>query len=382
MKILGRNFVFGRDHRRSAEARRARARARASATASTCSARRRKTFEDAERYAEAYRWRARPHRQGSEGRLSQVSPGISVKLTALHPRYEWSHADEAVAAVLPVVRELALKASQGRRPFHHRRRGSRPARAADGRVRGAARRRRAVRQRLGRVRDRDPGLSEARRAAVRLGRRGGAGARPQADGPAGQGRLLGHRDQGRAGRRAARLSGVHPQGRDRRLLSRLRQEAARGRATSSIPAFAHPQRQHDRRRSRRWPKDSRSSSSACTAWARSCTRSWPSSRRRSATSATPVRIYAPVGSHKELLAYLVRRLLENGANSQLRQPHRRRAGVARRAGPRSGRRARGARAQAQSEDRPSARDLRRRRGATAPASICPTRWCASRCSSG
>ena len=29
----------------------------------------------------------------------------------------------------------------------------------------------------------------------------------------------------------------------------------------------------------------------------------------------PVRIYAPVGSHEELLAYLVRRLLENGANS-------------------------------------------------------------------
>ena len=29
----------------------------------------------------------------------------------------------------------------------------------------------------------------------------------------------------------------------------------------------------------------------------------------------PVRVYAPVGAHKELLAYLVRRLLENGANS-------------------------------------------------------------------
>ncbi|MEE8534984.1 MAG: bifunctional proline dehydrogenase/L-glutamate gamma-semialdehyde dehydrogenase PutA, partial [Kiloniellales bacterium] len=29
----------------------------------------------------------------------------------------------------------------------------------------------------------------------------------------------------------------------------------------------------------------------------------------------PVRIYAPVGSHEELLAYLVRRLLENGANT-------------------------------------------------------------------
>ena len=30
---------------------------------------------------------------------------------------------------------------------------------------------------------------------------------------------------------------------------------------------------------------------------------------------TPVRIYAPVGDHRDLLAYLVRRLLENGANS-------------------------------------------------------------------
>src|SRR5215216_7424270 len=29
----------------------------------------------------------------------------------------------------------------------------------------------------------------------------------------------------------------------------------------------------------------------------------------------PSRIYAPVGSHEDLLAYLVRRLLENGANT-------------------------------------------------------------------
>ena len=33
------------------------------------------------------------------------------------------------------------------------------------------------------------------------------------------------------------------------------------------------------------------------------------------STAAPVRIYAPVGQHKDLLAYLVRRLLENGANS-------------------------------------------------------------------
>ena len=32
----------------------------------------------------------------------------------------------------------------------------------------------------------------------------------------------------------------------------------------------------------------------------------------------PVRVYAPVGGHEDLLPYLVRRLLENGANTSLR----------------------------------------------------------------
>ena len=51
-------------------------------------------------------------------------------------------------------------------------------------------------------------------------------------------------------------------------------------------------------------------SSACTAWAR---RSMRSLRKDHPEIAC--RIYAPVGSHRDLLAYLVRRLLENGANS-------------------------------------------------------------------
>ena len=37
--------------------------------------------------------------------------------------------------------------------------------------------------------------------------------------------------------------------------------------------------------------------------------------RRQLPQLAPVRVYAPVGPHKDLLAYLVRRLLENGANS-------------------------------------------------------------------
>ena len=77
-----------------------------------------------------------------------------------------------------------------------------------------------------------------------------------------------------------------------------------------LPAVRHPQRPHlrggpgDGAGSRR-----ASNSSACTAWARRCT---AGHGRRSGTRC---RIYAPVGAHRDLLAYLVRRLLENGANS-------------------------------------------------------------------
>ena len=51
-------------------------------------------------------------------------------------------------------------------------------------------------------------------------------------------------------------------------------------------------------------------SSDCTAWAKRFTsRCWPRCPQAAC------RVYAPVGSHRDLLAYLVRRLLENGANS-------------------------------------------------------------------
>ena len=54
-----------------------------------------------------------------------------------------------------------------------------------------------------------------------------------------------------------------------------------------------------------------SSSSACTAWGRRSTNRWSARSKMN----QPCRIYAPVGSHEDLLAYLVRRLLENGANT-------------------------------------------------------------------
>jgi RHH-type proline utilization regulon transcriptional repressor/proline dehydrogenase/delta 1-pyrroline-5-carboxylate dehydrogenase len=70
-----------------------------------------RTFADAERYAESYRKAIDRIAKEAKGGFA-VSPGISVKLSALHPRYEWSHADAAKAYILPVLRELAAKASK------------------------------------------------------------------------------------------------------------------------------------------------------------------------------------------------------------------------------------------------------------------------------
>jgi RHH-type proline utilization regulon transcriptional repressor/proline dehydrogenase/delta 1-pyrroline-5-carboxylate dehydrogenase len=110
MKILGRNFVFGRTIDEALQ-RAKPERARGLSHSFDMLGEAAKTFDDAERYAKAYRGALdRIAREAKDG--FRKSPGISVKLTALHPRFEYTHRDEALAAVIPVVRELALKASK------------------------------------------------------------------------------------------------------------------------------------------------------------------------------------------------------------------------------------------------------------------------------
>jgi RHH-type proline utilization regulon transcriptional repressor/proline dehydrogenase/delta 1-pyrroline-5-carboxylate dehydrogenase len=110
MKILGRNFVFGRtidEAMKRAEPERRQGLSHSFDMLGEAA----KTFADAERYADSYRNAL--DRIAEEARDGfRKSPGISVKLTALHPRFEFTHQAEAVAAVIPVVRELALKASR------------------------------------------------------------------------------------------------------------------------------------------------------------------------------------------------------------------------------------------------------------------------------
>ncbi|MES2137082.1 MAG: bifunctional proline dehydrogenase/L-glutamate gamma-semialdehyde dehydrogenase PutA [Pseudomonadota bacterium] len=110
MKILGRNFVFGRNIDEALK-RAAPEQRQGLSHSFDMLGEAAKTFEDAERYAQSYRGALEHIASAAKGGFRK-SPGISVKLTALHPRFEFSHRDEALAAVIPVVRELALKASK------------------------------------------------------------------------------------------------------------------------------------------------------------------------------------------------------------------------------------------------------------------------------
>ena len=110
MKILGRNFVFGRTIDEALQ-RAKPERAKGLSHSFDMLGEAAKTFEDAERYTDAYRGALDRIAKEAKGGFRK-SPGISVKLTALHPRFEYTHRDEALAAVIPVVRELALKAAK------------------------------------------------------------------------------------------------------------------------------------------------------------------------------------------------------------------------------------------------------------------------------
>ena len=134
-----------------------------------------------------------------------------------------------------------------RRGSRDRRRGIRSPRPLARSVRGTRAQSRAGV--LDRARPRRPGLSQACAASGRLDACAGTRHAPAPDGPAGQGRVLGRRDQARAGRRPRRLPGLHPQGAHGRRLSRLCPQAARP-PRPRLSAVRDPQRRDARRRAR------------------------------------------------------------------------------------------------------------------------------------
>ncbi len=71
-----------------------------------------RTMVDAERYYNSYRQAIDAIGQAAQGRGPMTSPGISIKLSALHPRYEFSHRQRVMDELVPRVKNLAIQAKR------------------------------------------------------------------------------------------------------------------------------------------------------------------------------------------------------------------------------------------------------------------------------
>ncbi len=110
MKILGGQFVFGRTIDEALE-RAAPERKRGLTHSFDMLGEAALTYDDAERYRRSYASAiARIAQEGGAGVAR--SPGVSVKLSALFPRYDFMHAAAAKAVLVPMLKELALQASR------------------------------------------------------------------------------------------------------------------------------------------------------------------------------------------------------------------------------------------------------------------------------
>ena len=198
-----------------------------------------RTAEDATRYFNSYASAIQAIGRSAGHRPLPDRPGISVKLSALHPRYEAVSHARVMTELVPQLVDLARQAKAHDLNF------TVDAEEADRLELSLD----VIAAALG-----DASLNGwdgfglaiqayQKRASevIDYADEPGARAEPPPDGAAGQGRLLGHRDQARAGARPRRLSGVHPQGDDRPQLRRLRAEIA-GAAAADLSAVRDPQR--------------------------------------------------------------------------------------------------------------------------------------------
>ncbi|MBT82647.1 MAG: trifunctional transcriptional regulator/proline dehydrogenase/L-glutamate gamma-semialdehyde dehydrogenase [Alteromonadaceae bacterium] len=71
-----------------------------------------RTMKDADRYYDAYVKAIKEIGKAAAGRGPKRSPGISVKLSAIHPRYEFLHAERVMAEIPPKLKALCMMAKE------------------------------------------------------------------------------------------------------------------------------------------------------------------------------------------------------------------------------------------------------------------------------
>ena len=69
-----------------------------------------RTMADADRYFNAYMTAIDAIGKAANHKGPQRSPGISIKLSAIHPRYEFSHRERVIDELIPRLKQLALAA--------------------------------------------------------------------------------------------------------------------------------------------------------------------------------------------------------------------------------------------------------------------------------
>ncbi|MEZ5732840.1 MAG: bifunctional proline dehydrogenase/L-glutamate gamma-semialdehyde dehydrogenase PutA [Paracoccaceae bacterium] len=117
MKEMGRQFVLGETINAAME-RAAKMEAQGYTYSYDMLGEAAKTAEDAERYAQSYSRAIAAIAAAATSDDIRDNPGISVKLSALHPRYEVAQEARVMAELVPVVRDLARQAAKARMGFN------------------------------------------------------------------------------------------------------------------------------------------------------------------------------------------------------------------------------------------------------------------------
>ncbi len=111
MRVMGGHFVLGRTIKEAmAEARKAKPAGTVHSYDMLGEGAR--TWEQAERYLEAYQKAIDAVGEEAAGRGPMAAPGVSIKLSALHPRYVYAQQADVLARLVPAVKGLALQAKR------------------------------------------------------------------------------------------------------------------------------------------------------------------------------------------------------------------------------------------------------------------------------
>ena len=109
MRILGRQFVMGRTIKEALERAKDKEK-RGYRYSYDMLGEAARTMDDADRYFKSYSMAIAAIGKSAAGRGPVDGPGISVKLSALHPRYEFAQRDRVMGELVPRLRDLAAMA--------------------------------------------------------------------------------------------------------------------------------------------------------------------------------------------------------------------------------------------------------------------------------